>query len=59
MLNIPPSPLSVRSAHARLAALRKYRAKDDPRVVEARRDLVMAQAAALVTEAAALIAGQS
>lgn len=51
------NPPTVREASARLAALRRWRREDDPGVVAAKRDLVVAQAAALTAEAAAMLAG--
>jgi len=53
------TPPTVRSAHARLASLRRHRAPDDPAVREAKRALVVAQAAALAAEAARLLAGEA
>lgn len=53
-----PQP-TVREASARLAALRRWRRDDDPGVVAAKRDLVVATAAALTAEAARLLRGES
>jgi hypothetical protein len=50
-------PPTVSAACARLAALRRWRREDDPGVVAAKRDLVVAQAAALTAEAARLLQG--
>lgn len=49
-----PQP-TVRAAHARLAALRRWRPEDDPSVLAAKRDLVVLLAAQLTAEAAAML----
>jgi hypothetical protein len=53
-----PKPPTVRSAHARLAALRRHRPTDEAAIRQAKRDLVVAQAAALAAEAARLLEAQ-
>ncbi|MDR7364059.1 hypothetical protein [Nocardioides marmoribigeumensis] len=50
---------TVSAACARLAALRRWRCEDDPGVVQAERDLVVAHAAALTAEAARLLRGEA
>jgi hypothetical protein len=56
-MTVNTTPPSVRSAHARLAALRRHRPGDEAAIVQAQRDLVVAQAAVLAADAAALLAG--
>lgn len=56
-------PISTRTSgvhggHARLAALRRWRPGDADAIERARRDLEVAQAAALTAEAAALLRGE-
>lgn len=50
-------PPTVREAHARLAAIRRWRPDDADALRQATRDFVVAQAAALSTEAARLLKG--
>jgi hypothetical protein len=50
---------TVREAHSRLAALRRWRREDDPGVMAAKRDLVVAQAAELTAEASRLLRGEA
>lgn len=52
------TPSTVRSAAARLRALRLARPADDAALARARRDLVVARAAALTAQAARLLAGE-
>lgn len=52
-----PSPPTVRAAHARLAAIRRWRPTDEAAIRSAKRDLVVAQAATLTATAAALLRG--
>ncbi len=61
MTPAPPrgSGPGVREAHARLAALRRWRPDDAEALRRARRDLVVAQAAALTAEATALLRGEA
>ncbi len=47
-------PSTLRAAHARLAAILRWRPDDAAAVQQAKRDLVVAQAAALTSEATAL-----
>ncbi|MGN6253356.1 MAG: hypothetical protein ACTHNS_16250 [Marmoricola sp.] len=54
----PPSPPTVRSAHARLAAIRRHRPGDEAAIRQAQRDLVVATAASLAAEAARLLRGE-
>ena len=54
-----PSPPTVRAACARLAALRRWRPDDEAALRQAKRDLVVAQAAALTAEATALLRGEA
>jgi hypothetical protein len=53
-----PQP-TLREAHARLAALRRWRREDDPGVVAAKRELVLLTAAALTDEAGRLLRGEA
>lgn len=53
-----PQP-TVREAHARLAALRRWRREDDPGVAAADRDLRAAMAAQLTAEASRLLRGEA
>lgn len=53
------SPPTVRAAHARLAATRRWRPDDAAAIKAAQRDLVVAQAAAMTAEATALLRGEA
>ncbi|QVT79013.1 hypothetical protein ENKNEFLB_01393 [Nocardioides aquaticus] len=51
------TPPTVRAAHARLAAVRRWRPGDAEALAAARRDLAVARAATLTAEATALLTG--
>ena len=53
-----PQP-TVREAHARLAALRRWRGEDGDGVAAAKRDLCAAMAAQLTAEASRLLRGEA
>lgn len=50
-------PASVRTAHARIAALKRWHPNDVVALADARRDLDVAQATELTVAAAALLRG--
>lgn len=52
-------PPTVREAHARLAAIRRWRPHDEAAVASAERDLAVAQAAVLAAEAVHLLSGEA
>lgn len=52
-------PPTVRAAHARLAATRRWRPDDAAAIKAAKRDLVVAQAAVLTASATALLRGEA
>jgi len=54
-----PRPPTVRVACARPAALRRWRPDDTAALRQAKRDLVVAQAAALTAEPTALLRGEA
>lgn len=53
------NPPTVRAAHARLAAIRRWRPDDEYALRQARRDLAVAQAGALTAAATALLRGEA